>query len=76
MTLLANGSSKDGSSQYYSYKLQRNDLTQQLLRPFTPDQLRENYCHNNSKFKILLNRRKYQYEVPKYSTHISTGPLQ
>ena len=28
MTLLANGSLKDGSSQYYSYKLQRNDLTQ------------------------------------------------
>ena len=52
MTLLANGSLKDGSSQYYSSKLQRNDSTQQLLRPFTLDQLRENYCQNNTKFKI------------------------
>ena len=52
MTLLANGSLKDGSSQYYSSKLHRNDSTQQLLRPFTPDQLRENYCQNNTKFKI------------------------
>ena len=51
LTLLANGSLKDGSSQYY-YKLQRNDSTQQLQRPFTPDQLRENYCQNKSKFKI------------------------
>ena len=52
MTLLANGSLKDGSSQYYSSKLQRNDSTQQLLRPFTLDQLQENYCQNNTKFKI------------------------
>ena len=52
LTLLANGSLKDGSSQHYSSKLQGNDSTQQLLRPFTPDQLRENYCQNNSKFKI------------------------
>ena len=52
MTLLANGSLKDRSSQYYSSKLQRNDSTQQLLRPFTLDQLRENYCQNNTKFKI------------------------
>ena len=56
MTLLANGSLNDGSSQYYSSKLQRNDSTQQLLRPFTSlrsiDQLRENYCQNNTKFKI------------------------
>ena len=52
LTLLANGSLKDESSQYYSYKLQRNDSTQQLQRPFTPDQLRENYCQNKPKFKI------------------------
>ena len=52
MTLLANGSLKDGSSQYYSSNLQRNDSTQQLLRPFTPDQLQENYYQNNTKFKI------------------------
>ena len=52
MTLLANGSLKDRSSQNYSSKLQRNDSTQQLLRPFTLDQLRENYCQNNTKFKI------------------------
>ena len=52
MTLLANESQKDRSSQYYSSKLQRNDSTQQLLRPFTLDQLRENYCQNSTKFKI------------------------
>ena len=51
MTLLANGSLKDGSSQYYSSKLQRNDSTQ-LLWPFTLDHLRENYCQNNTKFEI------------------------
>ena len=52
MTLLANGSQKDGSSQYYSSKLQRNDSTQQLLRPFTLKQLQENYYQNSTKFKI------------------------
>ena len=49
---------KEGSSQYYSYKLQRNDSIQQLLSPFTPDQLRENYCQNKSKFKINTSQSK------------------
>ena len=47
----------------------------QLLRPFTPDQLQENYCQSNTKFKlILLKQRKYHYEVPKYSKYNPTGP--
>ena len=51
MTLTGKWVLKDGSSQYYSSKLQRNDSTRQLLRPFTLDQLQANYCHNNTKFK-------------------------
>ena len=57
MTLTGKWVLKDGSLQYYSSKLQRNDSTRQLLRPFTLDQLRENYCQGNTKLKlILLNR--------------------
>ena len=39
------------SLHYYSSNLQRNDLTRQLLRPFTPDQLQTNYCH----YKFQIN---------------------
>ena len=79
MTLLANRSLKDGSSQYYSSKLQRNDSTQ-LLCPFTLDQLRENYCQNNTKFeintsqseKILLRGPKILYLQSNWTSAIIT----
>ena len=52
MTLLANGSFKRREFTILLLQIAENDSTQQLLPPFTPDQLRENYCQNTSKIQI------------------------